>query len=455
MRLAAWDGVSVSPKLSGMREVFRKVEKLARFRSRVRSPPPWRRRVTLVGESETPMPTRVSPRAVFCDDGLVARSHRFVGEEEVAQDHLGGALEFGVEIGPHREAFAAGAVAGGAESGEENVPGLRVGGGGGFHRGEVFGETRFDRGEAVRGGRGWLGITRGFGTGFASSSPRWRISRTFSGTGVFRERGEERLELRGAAEGGEQSREMDQNGTALARFLREGEEESLFPSRDRAGDRGVHPRERSVLFRQGQQGRLGARIAALSETERGLQGEGGREGIDEAGREEIVLDSAGEVVPEMIGVGGTEGSETFRGIAAFPPREIERGDRRPLLEEEPTRRLAPPEKGAFRLRLERRAVEAGERGSGRDGGFVRLEDPDPSAVVAVDDAVLLLEVPRDRRIVLDDLAVEVDDGEAAPRCVRERDGWNHASREAKPFAFFLALDALEPQTGSVPTMRAR
>jgi hypothetical protein len=163
----------------------------------------------------------------------------------------------------------------------------------------------------------------------------------------------------------------------------------------------------------------------LSEAQRRLQGEGGRKRLDEAGRKEILLDPAR--LFEMTGIGGTQGGKAFGGIVAFPSLKIERSDRFALLEEETPHCLATPEKAAFPFRHQGPAIESGERRSRRVGGFVRLEDPDPSSVLAVDESVLLLEVAGNRRVILDDLAVEIDDSDA-PRgmCVR---------LSLKPFAF--------------------
>ena len=65
MMLAIWEGLSASPRPAGMSDTFLTVEMLARLRSTVRSRPPGSRSVTLVGESETAMPTMVSPRWVL------------------------------------------------------------------------------------------------------------------------------------------------------------------------------------------------------------------------------------------------------------------------------------------------------------------------------------------------------------------------------------------------------
>ena len=69
--------------------------------------------------------------------------------------------------------------------------------------------------------------------------------------------------------------------------------------------------------------------------------------------------------------------------------------------------------------LQHLGVGGAERVLGLATGF---EDPDSTAIMAIDDAVLLLEMTRDGGVVLDDFAVEVADGDVALRRVREADG---------------------------------
>ena len=95
-----------------------------------------------------------------------------------------------------------------------------------------------------------------------------------------------------------------------------------------------------------------------------------------------------------------------------------RGRRRRLsLDEQPPGRLPPPEPLACQFlheRVGRKAVHVGRRHGQR---LLRHDLPDPAAVLAVVELVLLLEVTRDRGIVFDDLAVEIDDGHRPVRRV--------------------------------------
>ena len=60
--------------------------------------------------------------------------------------------------------------------------------------------------------------------------------------------------------------------------------------------------------------------------------------------------------------------------------------------------------GGFELRQVRRPKVAGRRWR---------DPPDPAAVVSLDESVLLLQVARDRRVVLDDFAIKIGDVNAA------------------------------------------
>ncbi|HRQ88783.1 MAG TPA: hypothetical protein PLA50_08295, partial [Bacteroidia bacterium] len=111
------------------------------------------------------------------------------------------------------------------------------------------------------------------------------------------------------------------------------------------------------MSRQSQKRVIGPRIAALSEAEGGLEGEGGRERFDETGRKKVALDSSG--LFEVIGVGGAKGGEASGQVIAFPSIEVEGGEGLALFEEETTRRLTSPMWSLARFRLERFAVECG------------------------------------------------------------------------------------------------
>jgi hypothetical protein len=81
--------------------------------------------------------------------------------------------------------------------------------------------------------------------------------------------------------------------------------------------------------------------------------------------------------------------------------------------------------------------------------LLRFENPDAAAITAVDDAVLLLEVPRDGGVVLNDFAVEIDDGHVAFGRVREAHGMEPRVAGGEEFALLLALHALQPQACAI------
>ena len=87
---------------------------------------------------------------------------------------------------------------------------------------------------------------------------------------------------------------------------------------------------------------------------------------------------------------------------------------------------------------------AGARGAVRVG-----QPPDAAAVVAIDQAILLLQVTRDRRIVLDDLAVEVGDEDAAVRRVRQGDRVEPGIGRREELGLLLARRATQCQPGAV------
>ena len=88
-----------------------------------------------------------------------------------------------------------------------------------------------------------------------------------------------------------------------------------------------------------------------------------------------------------------------------------RGRRRRLpLDEQPPGRLPAPEPRAGQFLHERVGGEAAHVGRRHGQRLLRHDLPDPAAVLAVVELVLLLEVAGDRGIVFDDLAVEINDG---------------------------------------------
>jgi hypothetical protein len=80
---------------------------------------------------------------------------------------------------------------------------------------------------------------------------------------------------------------------------------------------------------------------------------------------------------------------------------------------------------------------------------LRFENPDAAAITAVDDAVLLLEVSRDGGVVLNNLAVEIDDGHVALRRVREAHGMEPGVAGGEEFALLLTLHALQTQSRAI------
>ena len=136
------------------------------------------------------------------------------------------------------------------------------------------------------------------------------------------------------------------------------------------------------------------------------------------------------------------------GLASEPGQK-----RRRLLElpfhQQPPRGLAPPEMRAADLGRELlRAEPAHVRGRSTRG--VRVgQPPDAAVVLAIDQAVLLLQVTRDRRIVLDDLAVEVDDEDAAVRRVRQGDRVKPGIARREELGLLLARRTTQRQPGAV------
>ena len=126
--------------------------------------------------------------------------------------------------------LTAGAVAGGTESGKKGTTLLVTGRSGFLHGGEPFGKARFDRGETFgRRHRRQRHHEGRFERFCLLESEQEDLAHLFRHR-MLRDGGEERLDLLGATERGEESREMDQHRTARARFLRQREEEGLLAS---------------------------------------------------------------------------------------------------------------------------------------------------------------------------------------------------------------------------------
>src|SRR5262249_15246811 len=77
------------------------------------------------------------------------------------------------------------------------------------------------------------------------------------------------------------------------------------------------------------------------------------------------------------------------------------------------------------------------------------QTPDAAAVLASDQAVLLLQITRDRRIVLDDLAVEVGNEDAPVRRLRQSDRVKPGIGRREELGPLLAGRAMQRQPGAV------
>ena len=69
--------------------------------------------------------------------------------------------------------------------------------------------------------------------------------------------------------------------------------------------------------------------------------------------------------------------------------------------------------------------------------------------MAVDNTILLLEMPRNGGVILNDLAVKIDNGDAAIGCVREMHRMEPGITRGKKLALLLPLEPLQSQPRAI------